>query len=164
VARVHAHHQQLRPPNKHPQGDRMGSRITLDRSHFTPTLLQLGQRRRGFSPSSPASSQSAAFSRASSICRVRNQRFVVGQTCSQSHLLDRRSQDNHRGRRTRAPGAEVNSANVGHGSVAVRAEVTLGKRQQGSSTPNQTSSSSVFSLVEGCRRDYIALVLAPLLP
>ena len=49
------------------------------------------------------------------------------------------------------------SANVGHGSVAVRAECPLsGKRPTGKFDPKQPSSSSVFSLVEGCREIYCA--------
>jgi hypothetical protein len=41
--------------------------------------------------------------------------------------------------------------------VAVRAECPLsGKRPTGKFDPKQTSSSSVFSLVEGCREIYCA--------
>lgn len=43
--------------------------------------------------------------------------------------LDRRSRQNHRRRRTRAPGAGVNPLTFGHGGAAVRAECPLsGKR------------------------------------
>jgi hypothetical protein len=57
-------------------------------------------------------------------------RFVVDHNQQSKTLrLDRRSQQNHRRCRARAPGAKVNPLTFGHGSAAVSAECPLSVKQ-----------------------------------